>query len=126
MLVSKAFTLPCHENCTARCPTIVTWPNAEQINARNKEAQPKCYLSGQDAEEDEDEHPLEGVGDGEQIGSEGGLVEDVQHSKGPGGSQHEQQGHGTTGTGPGGDNDDFYRVWVNVANNNKKDLTAIW
>lgn len=39
-----------------------------------------CYLSGQDTEEDEDEHPLEGVGDGEQIRSEGGLMEDVQHS----------------------------------------------
>lgn len=37
-------------------------------------------LSGQDTEEDEDEHPLEGVGDGEQIRSEGGLMEDVQHS----------------------------------------------
>lgn len=60
------------------------------------------YLSGQDAEEDEDEHALEGVGDGEQIGGEGGLVEDVQHSKGPGGSQHEQQGYGTAGAGPAG------------------------
>lgn len=38
-------------------------------------------------------------------------MEDVQHSKGPGGSQHEQQGQGTTGTGPGGDQTDFNRVW---------------
>lgn len=74
--------------------------NANKQN--KKEAQTKCYLSGQDAEEDEDEHALEGIGDGEQIGSEGGLIEDMQHSKGPGGSQHEQQSHGTTGTGPGG------------------------
>lgn len=57
-------------------------------------------LSGQHTEEDKDEHALESVSDGEQIGGEGGLVEDVQHSKGPGGSQHEQQGQGTTGTGP--------------------------
>lgn len=90
-----------------------------------KERQLKCYLSGQDAQEDEDEHPLEGVGDGEQIGSEGGLIEDVEHSKGPGGSQHEQQGHGTTGTGPGGDNTDFHRVQVNATNNKTEDLTAI-
>lgn len=62
---------------------------------------PIRHLSGEDAKEDEDEHPLEGVGDGEQIGREGGLVEDVQHSEGPGGSQHEQQGHGAAGTGPG-------------------------
>lgn len=68
------------------------------------------YLSGQDTEEDEDEHPLEGVGDGEQIGSQGGLVEDVQHSEGPGGSQHEQQSHGTAGTGPEGDSADFNRA----------------
>lgn len=57
-------------------------------------------LSGQDAEEDEDEHPLEGIGDGEQVGSEGGLIEDVQHSQGPGGSQHEEQSQGTAGAGP--------------------------
>lgn len=58
------------------------------------------YLSGQHAEEDEEEHPLKGVADGEQVGSQGGLVEDVQHPKGPGDSQHEEQGHGTTGAGP--------------------------
>ena len=60
------------------------------------------YLSGQHAEEDEDEHALEGVGEGEQVGSEGGLVEDVQHSEGPGGPQHEQQGQGSAGTRPEG------------------------
>lgn len=61
-----------------------------------------CYLSGQHAEEDEDEHALEGVADGEQVGGEGGLMEDVQHSQGPGGSQHEEQGHSTAGARPAG------------------------
>lgn len=86
---------------------------------QSKEAQPKRerYLSGQDAEEDEDEHPLEGVGDGEKIGSQGGLIEDVQHSEGPGGSQHKQQSQGTAGTGPEGDNADFNRVRVDATNN---------
>lgn len=48
------------------------------------------YLSGQHAEEDEYEHSLEGVGDGEQISRQGRLVENVQNSKGPGGAEHEQ------------------------------------
>lgn len=74
----------------------------KKMQTSKTKKRPKCYLSGQDAEEDEDEHALEGIGDGEQIGSEGGLIEDMQHSKGPGGSQHEQQSHGTAGTGPGG------------------------
>lgn len=65
------------------------------------------YLSRQHAEEDEDEHALEGVGDGEQVGSEGGLVKDVQHSKGPGGSQHKQQRHGTAGARPRGRRGNF-------------------
>ena len=86
----------------------------------NKKSQPNCYLSGQDTEEDEDEHALEGVGDGEQIGSEGGLIEDVQHSKGPGGSQHEQQSQGTTGAGPEGHNTDFNRVHMNATNDSKE------
>lgn len=57
-------------------------------------------LSGQDTEEDEDEHPLESIGDGEQISSEGGLIEDVQHSESPGGPQHKQQSQCTAGTRP--------------------------
>lgn len=57
-------------------------------------------LSGQHTEENENEHPLEGVGDGEQIGSEGCLIENVQDSKSPGGTEHKQQSQGTTGTGP--------------------------
>lgn len=78
-------------------------PKQKQNKKKWNEPRPLSrYLSGQDAEEDEDEHALEGVGDGEQIGGEGGLVEDVQHSKGPGGSQHEQQGYGTAGAGPAG------------------------
>lgn len=57
-------------------------------------------LSGQHTEEDEDEHPLESVGNGEEIGCEGSLVENVQHAKCPGGAQDEQKGKGTTSTGP--------------------------
>lgn len=69
---------------------------------KQKAKNPKswCYLSGQHTEEDENEHPLEGVGDGEQIGSEGCLIENVQDSKRPGGTEHKQQSQGTTGTGP--------------------------
>lgn len=65
-----------------------------------KQSRAQRYLSGQHAEEDEEEHALKGVADGEQVGSQGGLVEDVQHPEGPGDSQHEEQGHGTTGAGP--------------------------
>lgn len=72
------------------------------------------YLSGQDAQEDEDEHALEGVGDGEEIGSEGGFVEDVQHAEGPGRSQHEEQGQSTAGTRPGGYYSDFSAVCVDA------------
>lgn len=61
----------------------------------------RFYLSGQHTEEDEDEHPLESVGNGEEIGCEGSLVENVQHAKCPGGAQDEQKGKGTTSTGPG-------------------------
>lgn len=57
-------------------------------------------LSGQDTEEDEDEHPLEGVGDGEEVGGEGGLVKDVEHAERPGGSENEQQGESPASTGP--------------------------
>ena len=60
------------------------------------------HLSWQDAEEDEDEHALEGVGDGEQVGGEGGLVEDVEQAERPGGPQHEEEGQGPAGTGPVG------------------------
>lgn len=56
---------------TVLCINIYTYSN-EYI-----QQEWRFYLSGQHAEEDEDEHPLEGVGDGEQIGSEGGLIEDV-------------------------------------------------
>jgi len=63
----------------------------------HNEDQSFSYLSGQDAEEDEDEHALEGVGDGEQVGGEGGLVEDVDHAERPGGPQHEQQRQGPAG-----------------------------
>ena len=59
------------------------------------------YLSGQHTEEDEDEHSLKGVCEGEQVGSEGRLMENVQHSKGPCGAEHKQQSHGTAGAGPG-------------------------
>lgn len=59
-------------------------------------------LSGQNAEEDEDEHALEGVSDGEQIGSQGGFIKDVQDPEGPRGPQHKQQGHGPTGARPEG------------------------
>lgn len=61
------------------------------------------HLSGQHTEEDKDEHPLEGVGDGEQVRSEGGLVQDVQDPEGPGGPEHEEQSEGPAGTGPGGE-----------------------
>lgn len=58
----------------------------------------ESYLPGEHAEEDEDEHSLKGVCDCEQIGGERGLMENMQHSKGPGGAQHKQQSEGAAGT----------------------------
>ena len=85
------------------CDTWQTWSNAWWNDEIFQTIYiPFSYLSGQDAEEDEDEHALEGVGDGEQVGGQGGLVEDMEQAKRPGGPQHEQQGQGPAGTGPGG------------------------
>lgn len=69
---------------------------------KNKERREEPYLSRQYTKEDEDKHSLESVGYGKQIGCQCGFMENMQHSKGPGGAKHKQQSHSTTGTGPDG------------------------
>lgn len=55
-------------------------------------------LSGQHTKEDEDKHPLKSVTEGEQISGECGLMEDVQHSERPSGTEDKKQGQSTAST----------------------------
>lgn len=50
------------------------------------------YLFLQHTVEDEDEHPLQGVEDGEQVGHDHRALVDIHQAKGPGQAQQAQQG----------------------------------
>lgn len=52
--------------------------------------------------EDEDEHALQGVEDGEEVGHDDGALVDVHQAEGPGQAQQTQQGYGPDHPGPGG------------------------
>ena len=51
--------------------------------------------------EDEDEHALEGVEDGEQVGHDHRALVDVHQAEGPGQPQQAEQGEGSHHPGPG-------------------------
>lgn len=59
------------------------------------------YLLLQHAVEDEDEHPLQGVEDGEEVSHDHRALVDVHEAEGPGQAQQAQQGDGTDHPGPG-------------------------
>ena len=50
--------------------------------------------------EDEDEHALEGVEGGEEIGHDDRVLVDKEQSKGPGETQQKQQSDGPQSPGP--------------------------
>lgn len=52
------------------------------------------YLLLQHTVEDEDEHPLQGVEDGEQVGHDHRALVDIHQAKGPSQAQQAQQGNG--------------------------------
>lgn len=58
------------------------------------------YLLLQDAVEYEDEHSLQRVEDGEEIGHDDGALVDVHQAKGPGQAQEAEQRNGSDHPGP--------------------------
>lgn len=62
----------------------------------------RCYLLLQHAVEDEDEHALQRVEDGEEVGHDHRALVDVHEAEGPGQAQQAEQGDGADHPGPGG------------------------
>lgn len=58
------------------------------------------HLLLQYAVKDEDEHALQGVEDGEQVGHDDRALVDVHQAEGPGQAQQTQQGYGSDHPGP--------------------------
>lgn len=86
----KACSIPPESEIQKNCLSFKCFQMITEDRLEDEERIWESYLSGEHAEEDEDEHSLKGVCDREQIGGERRLVENMQHSEGPGGAEHKQ------------------------------------